>query len=52
MIKPTPPFQVATIWEWLEGYYSLLVACQEEGKKERGQFQVILLGQRAFEGEQ
>lgn len=34
MIKPIPPFLVATSWEWLKGYYSVLVACQEEGKKE------------------
>jgi hypothetical protein len=36
MMKPTPPFLVATSWEWLRGYYSRLVAGQEEEKKGRG----------------
>lgn len=36
MMKPTPPFLVATSWEWLRGYYSRLVAGQEEEKKREG----------------
>lgn len=33
-MKPTPPFLVASGWEWLTDYL-LLVACQEEGGKKR-----------------
>lgn len=44
MIKPIPPFLVATSWEWLKGYYSVLVACQEEGKKEGAWLRGVGLG--------
>lgn len=32
-MKPTPPFLMASGWEWLTDYL-LLVACQEEGEEE------------------
>lgn len=36
LMKATPPFLVATSWEWLKEYYSRLVAGQEEEKKGEG----------------
>lgn len=36
VMKATPPFLVATSWEWLKEYYSRLVAGQEEEKKGEG----------------